>query len=246
MPFVGTIINFFAIVVFSLLGSIVKCGIPERVNRAVLSAVAVCAVYLGIDGAMAPSDGYLDTLFSNTFLTKFVIMIISLCLGTAVGEFIDLDKLINHVGEKLEAAFVKKDECGRGNFAQGIINCTLITCVGAMSVNGAILDAAGDPGILIAKSVMDAITCFIMASSLGAGCAFAALPMLVYQGGITALTLLLSSFIPEASIYYLSATGSLLILLLGTNILGATHVKTVNMLPSIFVPLILVPIFSLF
>lgn len=246
MPFIGTIINFFCIVVFSLLGSLVKCGIPERVNRAILSAVAICAVYLGIDGAMESSEGYLDTFFSDTFLTKFVIIIVSLSLGTAIGELIDIDKWVNKAGERLERLLVKDSEAGKGNFAQGMINCTLIACVGAMSVNGAILDAQGDPGILIAKSVMDAISCFIMASSLGIGCAFSAIPMLVYQGGITALTLLLSSFIPETSIYYLSATGSLIIVLLGTNILGATSVKTVNMVPSVFIPLIIVPILQLF
>ena len=121
-----------------------------------------------------------------------------------------------------------------------------MTCVGAMAVNGAIFDANGDPGILIAKSVIDAIACFVMATSLGIGCAFGAFPLLIYQGIITLFALLFSAVLPASSIYYLSVTGSLIIVLIGTNFLGATDVKTANMTPAVFIPLILVPILELF
>ena len=121
-----------------------------------------------------------------------------------------------------------------------------MTCVGAMAVNGAILDATGDPEVLIAKSVIDAIACFVMATSLGIGCAFSAFPMLIYQGMITLIALLFSAVIPAESIYYLSVTGSLIIVLIGTNFLGATNVKTANMTPAVFLPLIITPILNLF
>ena len=245
MPFIGSIINFAAIIVFSFLGSLAKCGIPERINRAILSAVAICVVYLGIDGALEPADGYLDVFFSDTGLTKFIIVIISLVLGTAIGELIDIEKWVSRLGEKIEAKFVKGKGV-RGDFAKGFISCTIMTCVGAMAVNGAILDANGDPGILIAKSVIDAISCFVMASSLGIGCAFSAFPMLIYQGVITLLALLFSAVIPAVSIYYLSVTGSLIIVLIGTNFIGATNVKTANMIPAVFIPLLLVPILEMF
>ena len=245
MPFIGTIVNFAAIIIFSFLGSFVKCGIPEKINRAVLSAVAICVVYIGIDGALEPADGYLDVFFSDTGLTKFIIVIVSLVIGTAIGEFIDIEKWVIVLGNKVEAKFAKgKGETG--DFAKGFISCTIMTCVGAMAVNGAILDATGEPGILIAKSVIDAIACFVMASSLGIGCAFSAFPMLIYQGTITLLALLFSAVLPAASIYYLSVTGSLIIVLIGTNFIGATNVKTANMTPAVFIPLVIVPILNLF
>lgn len=248
MPFTGTLINFACIIIFSVLGAVVGQRLPERINRGVFAAIAICVVYIGLDGVFAlPPEGVaLDTFFGNEGLTKFIILLISMSVGTAVGEIIDIDKWVNRLGEKIEKKFLNSDEAVKGNFSKGFVSCTIMTCVGAMAVNGAILDAVGDPHILIAKSVIDAISCFIMATSLGIGCAFSALPMLIYQGIITAVFLLMESVIPAATIYYLSATGSLIIVLIGTNFMGATSVKTANMTPAIFIPMVLVPILRLF
>ena len=254
MPFVGSIINAAAIVIFASLGSLLKRGIPERISRSVLAAVAICVAYLGIDGALAsaPDGAVLPDVIFNTDVTKFIIVIISLSLGTLIGELIDIDKCVLRLGEKLEARFAPRREGEaaqteqKGNFARGFISCTIMTSVGAMAVNGAILDATGDPGVLIAKSVIDAIACFIMASTLGFGCVFSAIPMFIYQSLITLAALLFSAVLPAESIYMLSVTGSLIIVLIGTNFLGATNVKTANMMPAIFMPLILTPIFNLF
>ena len=259
MPFIGTIINFSCIVVFSVLGSLVRCGISEKCKKAMLSAVAICVVFFGISSAIAPIDISLnlpDAIF-GVEITRFVIVILSMVIGTLVGEIIDIDGFVKRLGEWLEnrlSGFRKnKNADGEaviqehsGNFAKGFISCTIMTCVGAMSVNGAILDAGGEPGVLIAKSVIDAISCFIMAASLGIGCAFSAVPMLLYQGIITLITLLFSAIIPAESIYYLSVTGSLIIVLIGTNFLGATKIKTANMTPAVFMPLIITPLISLF
>ena len=253
MPFAGTLINAASILIFASLGSLVRRGIPERFSRAILSAVAICVVYIGIDGALEAPSAELrlpDAVF-NTDITGFVTVIVSLTVGTFIGELINIDKLVCRLGEKIEKRLgaisrgSDKEKTG-GGFAKGFVSCTIMTCVGAMAVNGAILDAVGEPGVLIAKSVIDAIACFIMASSFGIGCAFAALPMLLYQGVITLAALAFSAVIPPESIYYLSVTGSLIIVLIGTNLLGATDVKTANMTPAVFMPLILTPIFGLF
>lgn len=259
MPFVGTIINFLCIVIFSVLGSFVRCGISEKCKKVILSAIAICVVFFGISTAVAPPDASLnlpDAVFGLD-TTRFVIVILSMVVGTLIGEIIDIDKLVKHLGNWLEKRFsrlgkknggeneaVKEEEAG--NFVKGFVSCTVMTCVGAMAVNGAILDATGDPGVLIAKSVIDAISCFVMAASLGIGCAFSAVAALLYQGLITLITLSFSAVIPPESIYYLSITGSLIIVLIGTNLLGATRIKTANMTPAVFMPLIITPILSLF
>ena len=252
MPFLGTLINAAAIVLFSALGTLVKHGVPERINRAMLSAVAIAVIYVGMDGALLSPAGYLTTLFGDAGLTKFVIIIVSLAIGSAIGALIDIDKWVNRLGAALEKKFVKRDGEGKsGSFAEGFISCTIMTCVGAMAVYGSILDAAGQPSTLIAKSVIDAIACFVMAASLGIGCALSAVPMVIYQGIITALTLVMQnafagSFVFDACIYYLSAVGNLILVVIGLNFLGATNVKTANMTPAVFIPFILVPILNLF
>jgi uncharacterized membrane protein YqgA involved in biofilm formation len=193
-----------------------------------------------------------NTLFGDAGLTKFVIIILSLAAGSAIGALIDIDKWVNRLGSALEKKFVKRDEEGSGgSFAEGFISCTIMTCVGAMAVYGSILDAAGQPSTLIAKSVIDAIACFVMAASLGIGCALSAVPMLIYQGIITALTLVMQNALAgtavfDACIYYLSSVGNLILVIIGLNFLGATNVKTANMTPAVFIPFILVPILNLF
>ena len=172
MPFLGTIINFLCIAVFSLVGAGFKRFIPERVNRAMLFAVAVCVIYIGFDGALGSPEGHLTTFFNNAGVTKFVIIIVSMTLGTAIGEAIDIDKHITALGAKMETKLSKGKS--QGDFARGFVAVTLTTCVGAMAVFGSIMDATGDSSTLIAKAVLDAISCIIMASSFGIGCAFAA------------------------------------------------------------------------
>jgi len=242
MPFLGNIINFFTVLIASLLGALIKRGIPERIKSAVFAAISICVIYIGLDGALgeAPAtDGFL-----SSGLAKFIIMLLSLVLGTLIGELIDIDKHVNRLGDKLEAKFAPKSEQG-GSFAKGFVSATIMISVGAMAVNGSILDATGNPDTLIAKATIDAIACFMLATSLGIGCAFSAFPMLLYQGSITLVTLLFSSVIPEATIQYLSFTGSLIIVFIGTNFLGITNVKTANMTPAIFIPLALTPLMEL-
>lgn len=245
MPFIGTLINSVAILIFSLLGCLVGKALPEKANRMLLSAVAICVVYIGLNDALSSPPAVPEGFFLSAGVTKFLVMIISLCIGAMIGEIIDIDKWVGKLGEKLEAKFSKGTE-NSGSFVKGFMNCTIITCVGAMSVNGAILDATGKPDVLIAKAVLDGISVFILAASLGIGCAFSFLPTLLYQGSITLVALLLSAFIPEAAISYMSQTGGLIIVLIGTNFLGATNVKTANMIPAVFMPFIITPIINLF
>ena len=131
-------------------------------------------------------------------------------------------------------------------FANGFVSCSLLFCVGAMAVNGAILDAQGDPSTLLAKTVIDMIVCFVMASTLGIGCAFSALTVLVYQGIFNVVGLILTELVPASTISYMSIVGSLIIILIGTNVLGVTKIKTANMVPAMFVAIGMEALFGLF
>lgn len=244
MPFLGTLVNFFAVLVCGILGMLVKKGVPERISNALQQAMAICVIYIGIDGILeaAPQVAGENFLLSNG-LVKVLIMVISMGLGTLIGELIDIDKWVNRLGEKLEKKFASNGE--KGKFAEGFVSCSMLFCVGAMTVNGAFQDALGKPDLLIAKSVIDGIMCFVMASTLGIGCAASSVFVLVYQGILTLIGLFVANILPATSIAYMSATGSLIVILIGTNMLGATKVRTANMTPAIFLPAIIWPVFSL-
>jgi uncharacterized membrane protein YqgA involved in biofilm formation len=250
MPFLGTIVNFFAVLVFGTLGTFLKRGIPKRISDAVISGMAICVIYIGIDGILEAAPPVPEGSFFSAGLVKVLIMILSMGIGTLIGELVDFDKLLGRLGNTLEMkmdGILNKDgeDAPRGNFSRGFVSCSMLFCVGAMAVNGAIQDALGDPTLLLAKTVIDSITCFVMASTLGIGCAFSAFFLLIYQGGIGLLGFFLSSFIPASTITYMSVTGSLIIILIGTNVLGVTKVKTANMVPAMFMPLLLAPLFKL-
>ena len=260
MPFLGTIVNFFAVLACGIVGSLVKSGIPKRIEKTIMSAMAICVIYIGISGMLESAPSRPSGALFDAGLIKVLIMILSMVVGTVIGEVIDIDKWLGRLGAFLEKKFAggkgggKVADCDtqeldphhtEGNFARGFVSCSLLFCVGAMAVNGAIADAMGDPNTLLAKSVIDAISCFVMASSFGIGCAFSAVVLLVYQGGISALALWLIEVLPAATITYMSVTGSLVIVLIGTNMLGCTKVKTANMMLSIFMPIAIAPLVCL-
>ena len=245
MPFLGTIINFFGVIIAGVLGALVKKGIPKRITDTVISAVAVCVVFIGIDGALEAAPIISATDYNG--LAKILIMILSMAIGAVIGEAIDIDRLITRLGDSLEARLASGAGEQKGNFAKGFVSCSILFCVGAMAVNGGIEDGMGSPEILIAKTVIDFISCFLMAASLGIGCAFSAITLLIYQGAFAMLGMLLSTsgIVPESTITYMSVTGSLIIILIGTNMLGMTKVKTANLIFAIFMPLLLAPLFEL-
>lgn len=243
MPFLGTLVNFFVVLVCGSLGALIKKGVPKKISDALISAMAICVIYIGIDGVLEQAPAVPEGAFLSAGLVKVLVMIISMGLGVLIGELIDIDGLVNRLGESIEKKLVKEGE--RGNFAKGFVSCSLLFCVGAMTVNGAFQDAIGNPDILLAKSVIDGIMCFVMASTLGFGCAFSGVFVLVYQGLLTLLGLFLAEILPADSISYMSMTGSLIVILIGTNMLGCTKVKTANMTPAIFLPALIAPLMEL-
>lgn len=243
MVFLGTIINFSVVLIFGLIGALVKKSIPDRISSGIIYAMGICIVYVGIDGALAAPPSLPEGAYISPGLLKVLIMIFSMGIGTLIGELIDVDKQMNRLGLFVEKKLSRSGECD-GSFAKGFASCSILFCVGAMAVNGAIQDAFGNPDVLIIKSLVDGIMVLVMSSTLGIGCAFSAFTVLIYQGGITALAFLVSDLLSEAAVSYMSATGSLVIILIGTNMLKMTNVKTANMVFAMFVPLALYPLVS--
>ncbi len=244
MPFLGTIVNFLLVFVTGMLGSLVKKSVPKRIEEGIMTGMSICVIYIGIDGILEPAPLVSEGSFLSAGLFKVLVMILSMGIGILIGELIDIDKWINKLGANLESRFAPSGEAN-GNFARGFVSCSLLFCVGAMAVKGALDDVVGNPDILLAKSVIDAIACFIMATSLGIGCAFSAFLVLLYQGAISLVGLGLIEILPASTISYMSITGSLIIILIGTNVLGVTKVKTANMIPAIFAPIAIAPLLSL-
>ena len=243
MPFLGTIINFIVVLIAGTLGALLKKGIPDKLEQAIMGAMGACVVVIGVDGALEPAPAVSSDSFLSAGLVKVLIVIISMGIGTIIGTLIDIDKWVVRLGDFLEKKMGKLNT--GGGFSRGFVSCTMLFCVCAMSVNGAIADAVGDPSILIAKSVLDAFTCFMLAASYGIGCAFSAFAVLIYQGLISVGGYFIFHSVPADTLSCVSITGSVVIMLVGLNVLGATKIKTANMIPAVFIPFALAPLVQL-
>lgn len=232
-PYLGTIVNFAVVLILGTLGSFIKKGIPKRITESIMAAMAICVVYIGIDGILEKAPDVSEVSILPSGLFKVLVMIISMAIGTLIGELIDLDKWMNRLGNIVAVKLSGKGS--REDFAKGFANCSILFCVGAMTINGAIASASGNHDLLLTKSVIDGVSVLVMASSLGIGCAFSAFFLLLYQGSITFFAGFLVKVLSAATLTYMSVTGSLVVILIGTNVLGITKVKTVNMVPSMFV-----------
>lgn len=219
----GAVVNFFIVILGSLLGLLFKKGIPERIRTTLMNGMALCVIYISITGLF--EDG-----------ANIIVIIISFALGSVIGELIDFDRLINRLGAKLE----KKLGKGQTKLAEGFVTATLIFCVGAMTVVGSIDSGInGDNSTLYSKSVIDCVSSIALTSSLGIGVIFACIPVLIIEGGLTLLAVFVSPILTEVAVAQMSIIGSALITALGLNMLGVTKIKVMNYLPSIFLPLIL-------
>lgn len=221
----GVIVNVATVLLGSAVGLLLKKGIPEKLSKAVMIAIGLCTLYIGIDGAL---EG------SNT-----IVLIISMVLGTIVGTLIDIDGAINRLGTFLQNKFKKQD--GRTSIAEGFMTGSLLFCVGAMTIVGSMnAGLNGDNELLFTKSVLDLISSCMLASSLGIGVMFAAAFVLVFQGGLVLLSGLLQTVMSDpAVVAEITCAGSVMIIGLGLNLLGITKIKVANLLPAmLFVPLV--------
>ncbi len=222
----GTIINSLAIIAGSIIGLLVKGGIPERVSDTIMKGLGLCVIYIGITGALKGE---------NT-----IIIIICMAIGALIGELVDIDKRLNSLGEFIECKInAKKSLNGNVSIAQGFVSSSLLFCVGAMAIVGSLESGLqGNYNTLFTKSILDGVSSIIFTAILGIGVVFSAIAVFLYQGAITICASLLSGVLSETVIISMTAVGSLLILGLGFNMLGVAKIKVANLLPAIFLPII--------
>ena len=232
-PYLGTFVNFAVVLVMGVIGAFIKKGIPKRFSDTIMSAMAICVIYIGVDGVLEAAPATTAAPLLSPGLFKILVMTLSMAIGTVIGELIDFEEWMHKLGD-----YASKKLSGFGSaesFSKGFVSCSILFCVGAMTVNGAIAGASGDHQLLLTKSLIDGVSVLVMASTLGIGCAFSAFFVLIYQGLLTLCATFLVGALSATTLTYMSVTGSLVVILLGTNVLGITKVRTANMVPAMFV-----------
>ena len=222
-------VNMALVLVGSAVGLLLKNRFSERMGQAVMKGLGLCTMGIGMSSLL----GGKDTLCT----------IICVALGTILGEWLNIEKGMDDLWELLRRKLIKGE--GNSRFVEGFVNATVLYCVGAMSINGAIAAGInGDYSILISKSVMDMVSSITFAAAMGIGVPFAVIPILLYEGGLTLLAGVVGPYLSAAVITEMSAVGGAIIVGIGLNLLEASKegIRVSNMLPAIFLPIAYVPL----
>ena len=221
---IGVLVNVITVIVGSCIGLLFKKGIPERVSKAAMIGLGACTLYIGISGSLCGEN--------------VLILIAAVVLGGICGTLLNIDGAINALAQKVEKKFKKDNK--QSSIAEGLVSATLLFCVGSMTVTGSIqAGLTGDNSVLITKATLDLVSSMMLASSLGVGVLLSSVSVFIIQGGLVLLARLISPFMSTGAINEMTCAGSLLIVMIGTNLMGITKIKVADYLPAIlFAPII--------
>lgn len=220
----GTIVNFFAIIVGSLIGILFQKRINQDIAYSLFKVIGLCVIYLGIIGLIKVENP--------------MVIIISMTLGTLIGEVIHIERKLEVMSSKIE---ILVNKYYKGKIKDGFLTASLLFCIGSMAIIGTIESTlSNNHATLYAKSILDGITSVIFASTMGLGVMLSSFSVLLYQGSISLLANFIKPLVtavPE-TIPMISGVGSLMIMGLGINMVFNLKLKISNMLPSIFIPIL--------
>jgi uncharacterized protein len=225
----GTVVNVVAIFLGCSAGFILKSKFPEKIEKIIMQALGLASLLIGMQMAIKADN--------------ILLVIFSLVIGGVIGEIIDIEAGLERFGERIKRKFKSNNTSER--FVEGFLTASLLYCVGSMAIMGAIKEGlSGDPDILYAKSLLDGVTSIAFTAAMGIGVLFSAIPVFLYQGGITLLARTIKDFLSPEIINEMTVVGGILIWGIGFGLLGIKKIKVGNLLPAILVAAFLAAIFS--
>jgi uncharacterized membrane protein YqgA involved in biofilm formation len=252
MPGLGTLVNVVAVVAGSALGLLFGRLVPERIRATAMAAIGLTVLGLGLQMAIDPRIDPAKVGWTGPlpYHPDPLVIIGGLVLGGILGELLEIERRLERFGERMQALAAHLRRApgrapgGGHDLVEGFVTASLLYCVGAMAVIGAIQDAAGQPQVLYVKSLLDGISSTVLATALGPGVALSALSLLVYQGGITLAAGAATSALTLPVLSTLTSVGGLLIAAIGLDILGVKRLPIGNLLPGVFVAAALAAVFG--
>lgn len=252
---IATIINALAIIVGSLLGLVLGGKISDKYRSVVFDGAGITTVIIGISMGLASQ--------------RIIYLALSLIIGGLIGSALNFDGAILRFGAFLERITRRKpakpgsepisesvpltdaeaadtttaeiaDHRSGWDFGHAFLNASVLFCVGAMALLGSFkAGTEGDYTLILTKSILDGFMAILMTAAMGPGVAFSALPILVYQGGLTLAAQSVKPFVSSLMLSELTGVGGAMVLMIGLNLLSIKQIKTANFLPALLLIVVL-------
>ena len=225
----ATFINVALVLAGSAAGLLFRNLISQRLMSILTHALGLCVLGIGVSNMLGTQ---------NTLC-----VIVCMVVGAVLGNAADIERRLEGVGDLIRGKLLKGE--GNSRFTEGFVNAALLFCVGAMAITGSIEAGLNhNYEIIISKGVIDGVTAISFAAAMGVGVAFSAIPLLIYQGGITLLAGWVGPYLPDVVITEMTAVGGTLIVAIAINMLelGKGKIKVGNLLPAMFLPIVYVPL----
>lgn len=225
---IAVFVNMGTVLLGSTIGLLFRKKIKEEYIGAVVTAIALITLVIGISSAVASTD--------------MICMIVCMALGTIFGTWLQIDRRIEGAGEFVKQKLLRG--AGGGRFTEGFVSACILFCVGSMTIMGSFEAGINqNHDIIFAKSALDFVSSMMYAAAMGIGVSFSVFFILLFQGGLTLLAGALAPFLGGTVVTEMSAVGGVILLGLGINLLelGPKKIKIANMLPAIFLPIAYLP-----
>ncbi len=225
----GTIVNTCTIIVGTIVGAVLHTGVKERYRRVLYDGLGLASIAIGLNAAI-----------SHMHESQYpVLFIIAIALGGVVGTALDIDTRFRSLVERRTSGRVKEAGKGSATLADGLITAMLLYCIGPLSMLGPVVSALkGDNTLLFTNATLDLVSAVVFASTYGIGMLLAAPVLFLWQGMFYAVALMSSQAVSDALMNELLIVGGLLILGSGLSLLNLKDCKTLNLLPSLLVPVL--------
>ena len=247
-PGTGTLVNALAVLLGSTVGALVGHRLPERTRTVVTDGLGLVTLLIAAGSAAAVGDRVLSRAVGSS--APMLIVLGSVLIGGIVGSLLRIEDRLEGLGGVLQRLLVRRPAGGRTDdgtgpttaldsrerFVQGFVVSSLVFCVGPLTILGSINEGLGNGADqLLLKSALDGFASIAFAASFGWGVTASIVSLVVVQGGLTLVGAALGSFVPDAHLAALTATGGLLLIGVALRLLDVKQVKVADLLPALVV-----------
>ena len=223
-------VNVATVILGSTIGILFRKRIKQVFINSIITALALVTIVIGINSAVSTKD--------------LLCVIISMALGTLLGEILRIDDRIDGSGEFIKEKLLR-GKVKEGRFTEGFVSACILFCVGSMTIMGSFEAGINkDYSIIFAKSTLDFVSSMAFGAAMGIGVSFAAVFVLIFQGALTLLAGTLSPVLSSEVVTEMSAVGGTILIGMGINMLELSEkrIRVANMLTAVFVPIAYVPL----